>query len=211
MLFRHEDIVQALAGGDINDPKYFAAVYQKLVLDRPDDPDKRAALQTNGKDPSDYPKQFELFLTEDLPTSSDNSMTTLEIIEKIVFKLGFFAEQTGAKIKDFLWWDILARQRALVATLIREDHEFRVYFYWKKTNKGEVHPMHRGAKISCYASPHVPGGLALVIEAQAYEEMREAYEQWLKTPLVLPTDFKPNKAESVSAMPINTLAIPADC
>ncbi|MDD2731009.1 MAG: hypothetical protein PHW33_02690 [Candidatus Portnoybacteria bacterium] len=209
MLFRHEDIVQALAGGDINDPKYFAAVYQKLVLDRPDDADKRAALQTNGKDPSDYPRQFELFLTEDLPSSQ--SVPSLVAVWKIVFKLILFAATYEIVIRDFFWWDIEAKQRALIATLIREGYEFRVYFYWKKTNKGEVHPMHRGAKVTCSTSPHAPGGLVLVFDAQAYEEMREAYTRWLKTPLVLPADFKPNKAESVSAMPINTLAIPANC
>lgn len=211
MFFRHEDIVEALATGDINDPKHFEAVYKKLVLDREDGPDKRAALQTNGKDPSDYPSQFKLFLKEDLPISSDNSMTTLEIIQKIIFKLSFFALQAGVSIRDFYWWDILAKQRALVATLIREGYTFRVFFYWRKTNKGEVHPMHRGARVICRADPSSPGGLCLDFEAQAYQEMREAYEQWLKAPLVLPAYFKPSKNEPASALPINVLTTPADC
>ncbi len=187
MLFPHEDIVQALAGGDINDPEYFEAVYKKLVLDRPDDPDKRAALQTTGGNPSDYPEQLKLFLTEDLPSSK--SVPSLVAVWKIVFKLIFYAAESGVVIKDFYWWDIRPKLRALVATLSREGHTFQVYFYWKKTNKDEVHPMQRGCKTACSISPNKPGILRLEFDAEAYQEMRAAYEYWLKSPLVLPRGF----------------------
>ena len=209
MLFRHEDIVQALAGGDINNPEYFAAVYKKLILDRPDDTDKEAALQTNGQGISDYRDQFKFFLTEDLPSSE--SVPSLVAVWKIVYKLIIFASEVGVTIRDFYWWDILARQRALVATLIRKGHTFRVFFFWRKTNKGEVHPMQRGARVICRSDPNSPGGLCLEFEAQAYQEMREAYEQWLKAPLTLPASFKLEKKEPVSIMPLNTFATPADC
>jgi hypothetical protein len=207
MLFRHEDIVQALAGGDIKDPQYFKAIYQKLVLDSPDGPDKQAALQTNGEGFNDYPEQFKLFLTEDLPSSE--SVPSLVAVWKIVYKLILFAAEVKVTIRDFYWWDILAKQRALVATLRREGYEFRVYFLWKKTNKDEVHPMHRGSQVRCSADSNSPGGLKLEFEAQAYQEMRKAYEDWLKAPLVLPVHFKPNKAEA--SLPINTLTTPASC
>lgn len=200
MLFSHPDIIQALAGGDLNDPEYFAAVYQKLVLDRPDGPDKQAALQTNGKDPSDYPLQFKLFLTEDLPSSE--SVPSLVAVWKIVFKLIFYAAESDAVIKDFYWWNIRPKLRALVATLTREGHVFNVYFYWKKTNKDEVHPMNRGCRTTCSLQPNVPGVLRLEFDAEAYQEMRAAYEHWLKSPLVLPQGFSKKTAEP---------SCPADC
>lgn len=181
MLFPHEDIVFALSG-DIKNKDHFEAVYKKLVLDRPDGPDKRALGD-------DYPDILKLFLTEDLPSSKDKDIPTLEVVQKIVYKLATIAERHGARIYNFYWWDIRPKLRALVATLTRDGHTFQVYFYWKKTNKDEVHPLNRGCKCACSISPNMPGGLRLEFDAEAYQEMRAAYEYWLKSPLVLPRDF----------------------
>lgn len=185
MLFPHDQIVEALSG-DLNDPKHFEAIYKKLVLDRPDGPDKQALGD-------DYPDIFKLFLTEDLPSSKD--VPSLEAVKKIIFKLTAKTEQHGTQIRDFYWWDIRPKLRALVATLTREGHVFQVYFYWKKTNKDEVHPMIRGCKTMCSVSPNTPGSLRLEFDAEAYQEMRAAYEHWLKSPLVLPRGFSQETTE----------------
>lgn len=181
MLFSHEDIVFALSG-NLNDPLSFAYVYNRLVDNCP----READVQALG---DDYPEILKLFLTEDLPSSKDKEFTTLEVVQKIVYKLTTIAKRHGVQICDFYWWDIRPKLRALVATLTREGYIFKVYFYWKKTNKDEVHPMNRGCRTTCGLQPNMPGVLRLEFDAEAYQEMRAAYEQWLRSPLVLPRDF----------------------
>lgn len=191
MLFSHEDIVFALSG-NLNDPNHFEAVYKKLVLDRPDGPDKQALGD-------DYPEMLKLFLTEDLPVSNDENVTTLDVVVKVVGSLTSLAqgeeeeeeEQKVPKVQiyNFHWWDIMPKLRALVATLTREGHVFKVYFYWKKTNKDEVTPLNRGCRTTCGLQPNMPGVLRLEFDAEAYQEMRAAYEHWLRSPLVLPPGF----------------------
>ncbi|MFA6099762.1 MAG: hypothetical protein WC750_02655 [Patescibacteria group bacterium] len=187
MLFSHEDIVFALSG-NLNDPLFFAYVYNRLVENCPREADRQVLGD-------DYPDIFKLFLIEDLPASTDENVTTLDVVVKVVEKLTSFAEKQKFQIRNFYWWNIRPKLRALVATLTREGHVFKVYFYWKKTNKDEVHPMNRGCRTTCGLQPNTPGVLRLEFDAEAYQEMRAAYEHWLKSPLVLPQGFSKKTAE----------------
>lgn len=187
MLFPHEDIVKAL---EVNDPKKprrftrdgFTRAYKLLVENRPDGPDKAAALKGGH-----YPEVLHAFLIEDLPP--------LRAIKKIVFKLTVIAERHGARISDFDWWDIRPGLRALVATLTRDGYVIRIYFSWRKTNKGEVHPLSRGCHATFFADPHSAGGLHLDFDAQVYQDMRAQFESWLKVPLVLPPNLVPKNTK----------------
>jgi len=167
MLFSHDDIVYAL-GHDLDDEAQFAKVYQKLVIERPDGPDKQALG-------SDYPQILKSFLLEDLPPAEE--------VPRVVARLEAMALEHGAIIRDFRWWDIRPRLRALVAVIERDGRTCEARFYWKKSVKGEMTML--GAnnnRTSCFASSSAIGGWRVDFDAQEYHEVREQFRVWLAKP-----------------------------
>jgi len=167
MLFVHDDIMFAL-GHNLNNPKQFALVYNKLVEERPDGPDKRAL----GKD---YPQLFKSFLVEDLPPAEE--------VPRIVARLESMARDHGATISEFRWWEIRPRLRALMAQVWRDDRTCEVRFYWKDSVKGEAGMLggYANQTLRC-SDPSAVGGWRVDFEAQEYHEVREQFRAWLDKP-----------------------------
>ncbi len=119
--------------------------------------------------PSDWTEIFSTFLQE-LPPA--------QAMAKIVRRLENMAKAHGAELSHFLWWDIVSKQRSLLATLRYKRDRVSVAFYWKRTAKSKK------VLIPFGHCSFVPDGEAfhgqrLEIEGGTYQEMKASFEGWL--------------------------------
>lgn len=123
--------------------------------------------------PSDWPDLFNAFLQELPPACA---------MEKIAQRLSRMARTHGTRLTDFFWWDIVGKQRSLIATLHHKKAAFTIAFFWKKTEK-KTEKNKKIDKTFGYCS-FVPDkdaiqGRRLDIEGGTYQEMKASFEAWL--------------------------------
>lgn len=163
MYFPHRSILKACSG-DLDDPEHFRRSYDLLVGDATVVPD--------------FPDLLHNFLRSLPPAKS---------MRKIVIRLRAIAKTHGATFEDPRWWDIMKNLRALVVTVERDGHRFRIALYWRKTVKGErFYGSGNAHTFLPIRDPSHPSDWWMDIEASTYQEVKARFETWLSTPLRLP-------------------------
>lgn len=150
------ELVSWACSGDLDNPVHFAQAKAKLLAD-----------QDYAKD---FPEMLRAWLKE-LPPAEEQA--------KIVNRLTEIAEGAGCVMADFRWWDIIPRDRILLARLAREGENIEVVFYWRRTDK-TIHP-----SLMYSQSPTMlrdAGVLRVTFEAPTYQEVKAQFKVWLARP-----------------------------
>lgn len=149
------DLIYAACHGDLNNPEHWEHV-RKLF-----EPAEDAQLDALCS-----------FL-KNLPSAEDQIA--------IVTQLMRAAEQRGARLGTFKWWDICpGAHRYLFATLRKGGKDTLLSFVWRQ--KSGQSPMAAAPAATWVTDQAAPEGQRFEIECHSFREVIRAFEDWLTAP-----------------------------